>query len=130
MTALAKGLGLTVDAAAELGRAHAVLLVAREHEGGAPVAFALAWQVADELELLDLGTDPAFRRRGLARALLNALFARANAAAVSALYLEVRPSNAAALSLYRASGFTELARRPRYYPDGEDALLLRREVTA
>ncbi len=130
VTALAQSVGLTVDAAAELARDHAVLLVAREREGGTPVAFVLAWHVADELELLDLGTAPAFRRRGVGRALLAALLAQARSRRASAVYLEVRPSNAAALSLYRAAGFTDLARRPRYYPDGEDALLLRYEVAS
>jgi ribosomal-protein-alanine N-acetyltransferase len=130
VTALAKSVGLTVDASAELAREHAVLLVARAHEGEAPVAFVLAWQVADEFELLDLGTDPAFRRRGVGRALLDALLERARAGGASAVYLEVRPSNAAALALYRAAGFTDLARRPRYYPDGEDALLLRYDVAS
>ncbi len=130
VTALAKSVGLTVDAAAELARDHAVLLVARERGGGTPVAFVLAWHVADEFELLDLGTDPTFRRRGVGRALLDALLGQARARGASAVYLEVRPSNAAALSLYRAAGFTDLARRPRYYPDGEDALLLRYEVAS
>jgi ribosomal-protein-alanine N-acetyltransferase len=128
VTALAKVAGLTVDAAAELSRAHAVLLVARERAGATPVAFVLAWHVADEFELLDLATDPAFRRRGLGRALIERLLVEARERAASAVYLEVRPSNAAALSLYRATGFVELARRPRYYPDGEDALLLRRDL--
>ena len=42
--------------------------------------------------------------------------------------LEVRAGNVAAQQLYGAAGFMQDGRRPRYYPDGEDALLLRRPL--
>jgi ribosomal protein S18 acetylase RimI-like enzyme len=90
----------------------------------------LAWHIGDELELLDIATDARERRRGLGRALLWALEGEARARGASAIYLEVRPSNGAARSLYVAHGFDEVGRRPRYYPDGEDALLMRRAVGA
>ncbi len=129
VSALARQAALDVDVAAELERPQALLLVAREHAGGTPCAFLLAWHVADEIELLDLATHPELRRRGLARALVHDLCARARAARATAIYLEVRPSNAPALALYEAAGFSAVGRRPRYYSDGEDALLLRRVVT-
>ena len=40
--------------------------------------------------------------------------------------MEVRDGNAAARALYRSAGFAEVGRRRRYYPDGEDAILLLR----
>jgi ribosomal protein S18 acetylase RimI-like enzyme len=44
---------------------------------------------------------------------------------VSELTLEVRASNRAALGFYRAQGFEETGRRPRYYADPEeDAVLM------
>ena len=43
--------------------------------------------------------------------------------AVRAL-LEVRPSNVSAVTLYRSLGFAVLARRERYYDDGEDAFVM------
>jgi ribosomal protein S18 acetylase RimI-like enzyme len=59
----------------------------------------------------------------VARALLNEL-CRDDARVV---FLEVRESNAPALALYGALGFTELARRARYYADtGEDAVVMQR----
>ena len=46
------------------------------------------------------------------------------------VYLEVRPSNAGALGLYRKLGFREVGRRKAYYSDnGEDALVLRHDLT-
>ncbi len=42
--------------------------------------------------------------------------------------LEVKASNHGALSLYSKLGFDEVGRRPRYYSDGEDALLLQKQL--
>ncbi len=41
-------------------------------------------------------------------------------------YLEVRPTNEAAVRLYEACGWSPCGRRVRYYADGEDALLYQR----
>ena len=47
----------------------------------------------------------------------------------TAVWLEVRESNARALELYRRLGFAPTGRRPRYYQDsGEDALLMSKPV--
>jgi ribosomal-protein-alanine N-acetyltransferase len=84
---------------------------------------------ADEAELLTLGVDPAFRRRGVGARLLAAAMARAVADGASAMLLEVAEGNAAARTLYAQAGFAEVGRRRRYYPNGEDALLLRAALT-
>ena len=69
-----------------------------------------------------LGVHPTYRRRGIARALFGACFA---AGELDFLTLEVRPSNAAALALYRELGFQPVGRRRDFYTDPtEDALLL------
>lgn len=58
-------------------------------------------------------------RRLLGRALVSLLLQEATVAK-----LEVRPSNQAAVSLYRSEGFEPAQRVPRYYADGEDALVM------
>jgi ribosomal-protein-alanine N-acetyltransferase len=45
------------------------------------------------------------------------------------MFLEVAPGNAAARALYASAGYAEVGRRPRYYPDGSDALLLARALS-
>jgi ribosomal-protein-alanine N-acetyltransferase len=100
-----------------------VWLVARRPGAAAPVGFLLAQRVADELHVLSLSVSEAFRRRGVARALLAE--ARGDPPSKRVL-LEVRPTNAPARDFYRALGFEEVGRRRAYYPDGEDALLLTR----
>lgn len=116
--------GFRIDPAEELGRGHTLAWVARRVPGGEPEAYLLAWQVADEIELLQLVVRASARRAGLGGALLDRLCAVAREGGVMAVHLEVRASNVPALALYRSRGFREVARRPRYYADGEDALLL------
>lgn len=79
-------------------------------------AFALARAVADEAELLTIATDPAHRRKGLARQLLHGIEAAALARGALRLFLEVAADNAAAHALYRAKGYRQIACRAGYYP--------------
>lgn len=110
---------------AELAREVARCRVAREREGGPALAYALWWDVAGELSLLTIGTAPAARRRGLARALVERMLAEGRASGATECFLEVRPSNVAARTLYEHTGFERFDVRPRYYADGEDAWILR-----
>jgi len=59
-------------------------------------------------------TDPNFRRRGLARRILNALLNRAYAMNARWAWLQVEAENAPAIPLYAAAGFRE-AYRYRYW---------------
>lgn len=97
---------------------------------GQPLGFALARVAADEAEVLSLGVLPAQRGRGVGRALIEALCRLADVLGAGTLHLEVAADNAAALALYRASGFEESGRRRGYYRRRSgppvDALLLRR----
>ena len=104
----------------EFDRAGGIFLVA-----GTPVAgFACAWAVLGELHVLQIAVDPASRRNGVARALHAGLVQAARGSAGSG-WLEVRAGNAAALAFYQQAGWQIVGRRPRYYVDGEDALLMR-----
>lgn len=80
-----------------------------------PAGFALARVVCDEAEVLSVGVVPAFRRQGVAQALMAALSARARGADAKSVFLEVGADNAAAERLYRKLGFVEIGRRKDYY---------------
>lgn len=91
---------------------------------GALAAYLFAcWQV-DELHVLKVASHPIYQGRGLATTLIEEARAEAERSKGRGLILEVRPSNRRAFMLYRYLGFHVLGRRPRYYSDGEDALVM------
>lgn len=100
--------------------------VARDEFG--VVAYAVVAVVDDVAELQRIGTDPVARRRGLATELLARVHTHARESGARRLLLEVRDVNEAALALYGAAGFVEIARRPKYYRDGATAIVM--EVAA
>ncbi|MCB4821929.1 GNAT family N-acetyltransferase [Roseicella aerolata] len=90
--------------------------------------FVLARAAGGEAEILTLAVAPAARRQGIGAALMAGALAGAAARGAEAMFLEVAAGNAAALALYRGLGFAEVGRRRRYYADGADALVLRRDL--
>lgn len=79
--------------------------------------------ISGEAHVVTLAVRPERRRRGFARALIEAALGDPVSAGARYLHLEVRPSNVAARVLYRSLGFDETGVRSRYYGD-EDALLM------
>lgn len=97
-----------------------------------PVGFALARDLAEEVEVLSLGVLPQRRRSGAGRALLGAIVDEAMRRGIGSVVLEVAAANLGARALYTAAGFVQVGRRPRYYRHAEedgDGLILRRTVT-
>jgi ribosomal-protein-alanine N-acetyltransferase len=88
------------------------------------VAVALGRIVLDELHVLDVATAPDRRRLGAGRRVVEALLAAAAGRGCVRALLELRESNAPARALYESLGFVVDGRRPRYYPDGEGAVLM------
>lgn len=95
----------------------------------AVIAHVLARAVTDEVEIITVATHREHRRQGVARALLGALLSRWRADASAQVYLEVRPDNTAAVALYTALGFAPVGRRPGYYRDGSDAVVMACDLT-
>jgi len=108
----------------DLARDDRRCLVAREVDGHLVVGFAVGLRQLDEVHVLDIAVAAAMRRRGIGHRLLTELIRQERADGADGVTLEVRRSNVAAIALYRRLGFTVEGERPRYYPDGEDALLL------
>lgn len=87
---------------------------AQPGEEGDAAGFTLVRAAPGEEELLLIGVDPAYRRRGLGSILLERLFAAAKDRGAERVFLEMR-SNNPAISLYQAHGFTPIGRRRDYY---------------
>ena len=95
------------------------------------VAYAVMSVAAGESHLLNVCVSPAHRRRGLARVMVAHLLDLAERQRAQIMFLEVRPSNKAALNLYRDIGFAEVGVRGGYYPAAEgreDALVMARAL--
>ena len=73
--------------------------------------------------------SPSLRHSaGAARSLLNAVLRDETASGARTALLEVRASNLAARAFYASTGFVAVGQRPRYYANGEDALLMTRST--
>lgn len=107
----------------ELHDNQAALLWVAEIAGDV-AGYCVAWQLVDELHIANFAVAPAWQRQGVGRRLLAHLLAEAHSLGLQTAYLEVRQSNLAAQALYRRLGFAQVGLRPRFYGDGEDAVLM------
>ena len=92
---------------------------------GTPVGYAVLMTAADTADVHRVAVADAHRRQGLGRLLLDALLGEAARRGCGDVLLEVAATNRPAIALYQAAGFVEISRRPRYYPHGVDALVMR-----
>ncbi|MFN4064792.1 ribosomal protein S18-alanine N-acetyltransferase [Parazoarcus communis] len=95
------------------------------------IAYAVVLHVLDEAHLLNISVVASAQRGGAGSLLLEHLRAQALMQGARHFFLEVRPSNEAAIALYRKSGFTEIGRRKAYYPalEGrEDAIVMKLDL--
>ena len=100
-------------------------------EHGLVIGYGVLSLAADEAHVLNVCAAPEVQGRGHGRRLLRSLLQLARGRGAHRVFLEVRPSNAAAIALYHDEGFNEIGRRPRYYPahDGrEDAIVMAMEL--
>jgi len=98
---------------------------------GALLGYGVMSIAAGEAHVLNVCAAPEVQGQGHGRRLLRTLLQLARGRGVERVYLEVRPSNPAAIALYDSEGFNEIGRRPRYYPakDGrEDAIVMAMEL--
>ena len=90
-------------------------------EGNRIVGFLVARTlVAGEREILNLAVAPDFRRKGVARALLD----RALEGFCGEVFLEVRESNGVAQKFYKSLGFKELSKRKGYYDNPPETAIV------
>lgn len=97
--------------------------------GGKLIAYILYLQVLDEAQLLNIAVSSSYRRRGVAQELLQHMLLCCKINNIAQVFLEVRSSNLAAISLYSKFGFSQIATRKNYYKTTdklrENALIMR-----
>lgn len=88
----------------------------------------IVWRtVLDEAELITIGVHPEARGAGIAIAMLGIMENEIKKIGVNKIFLEVSHINEPAIKLYEKCGFVTVGRRNKYYYDGSDAILMRKE---
>ena len=112
--------------ASELNNPLALWLVAVED--GSLCGYIGSQSVMGESDMMNVAVHPDHRRKGVGEMLVLAL-CEALSKENASLALEVRASNAPAISLYEKLGFAQVGMRRNYYRNPkEDALILRKEL--
>ena len=112
--------------ASELNNPLSLWLVAEENQ--TVCGYIGSQTVLDETDMMNIAVHPECRRRGIAAALIAELVHQLRERGSHILRLEVRESNAPAIALYEAMGFTRLGLRKNYYRNPkENGLILGKE---
>jgi ribosomal-protein-alanine N-acetyltransferase len=100
-------------------------MVVVEKPGDRVVGYIIYWHIREDVQVNNIAVHPEYRGRGIGEALMRHVIGKVRAHGATFITLEVRPSNAAAVTLYKTLGFEILGTRKNYYtnPD-EDAYLM------
>jgi ribosomal-protein-alanine acetyltransferase len=88
------------------------------------VGYLITQFILDEIHILNVAVANEMHRKGVATKLLAVLVAEGRKHGMRDMFLEVRVGNAGAIALYERHGFRQLSVRKKYYPNGEDALVM------
>ncbi len=102
------------------------MLVAED--GGEIIGYGCTCTTLENCDLENVLVAEEYRRGGVGKAILNALLENAKERGAEKVFLEVRVSNSAAMLLYLSCGFKGVHARTRYYSDGEDCLVMVKEI--
>jgi ribosomal-protein-alanine acetyltransferase len=111
----------------ELGAPGRYGRVARNDQG-ALVGYLFAMYLFDEMHVNKIAVAEAYRRRGIARQLMDDCIAFARSQDVKWISLEVRQSNSGAQKFYDTLEFRPVYLRRGYYPDGESAIVMTAQI--
>jgi len=94
------------------------------------IGYVIYWRLDREVHINNIALHPDFRRKGIGETVLRWVLDQIQKQGINLVSLEVRPTNVAALSLYRKLGFRILGVRKNYYVNPrEDALVLWRDLS-
>ncbi len=97
-------------------------------DGGEIIGYGGVTVAADTADIENVAVTEPYRRSGVGGALLKELCFKAKAGGAKKVFLEVRVSNVPAMCLYLKNGFKGVYARTRYYSDGEDCLVMAKEL--
>jgi ribosomal-protein-alanine N-acetyltransferase len=97
-------------------------------EGGEVIGYGGITVAVDSADIENVLVAEAYRRGGVGGKLLEKLIEIAKGCGVEKVFLEVRVSNTPALKLYLKGGFNGVYARTRYYSNGEDCLVMSKQL--
>jgi ribosomal-protein-alanine N-acetyltransferase len=100
-------------------------LVVVRKPGDEVIGYIIFWHIREDVQVNNVAVHPDFRGKGIGEALMRHVIDKVRKSGATFMTLEVRASNAAAVTLYKKLGFEILGTRKNYYtnPD-EDACLM------
>jgi ribosomal-protein-alanine N-acetyltransferase len=97
-------------------------------DGDEVVGYAVLRAIEDSADLTRVAVDVTRRRAGVGSRLVDAAVDESREMGLRRILLEVADGNAAAVALYATHGFEQIDRRPAYYSDGSDAVVMSRRL--
>lgn len=97
-------------------------------EGGQVCGYASMMALFENAEIGNIAVDTPFRGQGISKLLMDKMHETAKSMGVEQMLLEVRVSNAVAIALYERYGYEKYGVRAKYYADGEDAFVMRKDL--
>jgi len=113
--------------AGELSNPNSIFFVLQPPENQI-IGFACSALILNELHILEAAVFPDYRNSGLGSMLINRLLSEATAKKAARACLEVRALNHCAIRVYEKCGFKRDGTRKGYYQDGEDAVLMSKNL--
>lgn len=107
----------------ELSNPYAHFLVAKDQNK--TIGYIGCWCIDGVCEVINFVVDKAYQRQGVGTSLLNSVIDEFHP---QEIILEVRSENAQAINFYLKHQFKQIGRRTAYYKNGDDALVLRKEI--
>ena len=97
-------------------------------DGGEIAGYGGVTVAADTADIGNIAVSENYRGAGIGTKLLQKLCEKAKSKGAKKVFLEVRVSNFAAMKMYLKNGFVGIYARTRYYPDGEDCLVMTKNL--
>lgn len=95
---------------------------------GSVVGYIVCWLSEETAHIHNISVKKEYQNHGVGSQLLMFLFDELKKRNVKNVVLEVRVSNIRAIKLYEKFGFVEIAKKEKFYPDGEDALFMVKDL--
>ena len=108
----------------ELNNPNVCFLSAKDNEK--VIGYIGAYTFDDSMEILNFVVDEAYQRQGIGSLLFNTLLEMYDK--TKSIVLEVRYNNEKGISFYKKNNFNVISIRKHYYKNGDDAIVMMKEI--